>query len=319
MPTFCRHNRFVQNCPICRQELEPQSVAAPRGRGTGTRSRPGSPRTQRPGGGSGVRVRHETRAGDDGYRSALVPGLRASDDARRLAQELAFAAGRLAVLGSAPPGLYGEARAQADPEEAAWLCFLIAYLSPLDGPDPFAGVRAVRRPWRAAEPLTLEDAALGPRSSHGAAPGERTLAAYRHWAARAGSQSQALLGDPAWSAQRRFERIYERLALPGLRRAGRYDLLATLGALGLVALDAATLALTEDDAATQAAKRVFGIGDRINLERRAAALAAACELPLASLDLGLANWAATERMTQGVDSQTLDGAARARVEAALGL
>ncbi len=40
-----------------------------------------------------------------------------------------------------------------------------------------------------------------------------------------------------------------------------------------------------------AAKRVFGIGERGVLERRAADLAEAAELPLEALDLGLLNWA----------------------------
>jgi len=43
-------------------------------------------------------VRQMARATDDGYRSPLVPGLKASTDAERLADELAFAATRLAEL-----------------------------------------------------------------------------------------------------------------------------------------------------------------------------------------------------------------------------
>ena len=90
-----------------------------------------------------MRVRRENRAGDDGYRSGLLPGLRASGDAEALAQEIAFAHGRLLALGAAPPDLYGEVRALAeeDIERATWICFLIAYLSPLEGEDPFAGIR----------------------------------------------------------------------------------------------------------------------------------------------------------------------------------
>jgi hypothetical protein len=51
---------------------------------------------------------------------------------------------------------------------------------------------------------------------------------------------------------------------------------------------------------TLAAKRVLGIGDPLLLERRAAELAAACEVPLESLDLGLYNWERGERATMGV-------------------
>jgi len=50
-------------------------------------------------------VRREGRASDDGYRSELLPGLRASADAHRLADEIGFSAGRLQVLASAPPDL----------------------------------------------------------------------------------------------------------------------------------------------------------------------------------------------------------------------
>ncbi|HYM54095.1 MAG TPA: hypothetical protein VES97_01930, partial [Solirubrobacteraceae bacterium] len=90
-----------------------------------------------------MRVQREGRAEDDGYRSELVPGLRASADASRLAEEIAFSSARLLALGEDPPGLYAEARALAagDLERATWTCFLIAYLSPLEGEDPFAGIR----------------------------------------------------------------------------------------------------------------------------------------------------------------------------------
>ncbi len=36
-------------------------------------------------------------------------------------------------------------------EERTWLAFLIAYLGPLDGEEPFAAIEAVRVPWAAAE------------------------------------------------------------------------------------------------------------------------------------------------------------------------
>ena len=51
-----------------------------------------------------------------------------------------------------------------------------------------------------------------------------------------GTQAAAFTGDPAWSPERRFERLFERLALPGFARAGRYELLVTLGRLGLYEL-----------------------------------------------------------------------------------
>ena len=73
---------------------------------------------------------------------------------------------------------------------------------------------------------------LGPRTSHDPARGADTLLAYRQWVQRSsggGGQARALIGDPSWSPERRFERLFERLALPGLGRTGRYDLLLTLG------------------------------------------------------------------------------------------
>jgi hypothetical protein len=282
-----------------------------------------------------VRVQREARAGDDGYRSALLPGLRASGDALALAEEVAFAHGRLLELGAAPAGLYGEVRAIAeeDIERATWTCFLIAYLSPLDGEDPFAGIRSalagvhddgvhddgvhdggvhdggVHDLDRLGD---LNEIPLGPRTSHDRARGTSTLLAYRHWAERAGGQQRAFEGDPEWSPKRRFERCFERLALPGLGRMGRYDLLVTLGRLGLYELQADSLHFTSanepstGDLATLAAKRVFAIGDPLLLERRAQLLADAISVPVETLDLALANWGSGTRATLGFRSETCD-------------
>ncbi len=108
MPTFCRHNRFIERCPICSKTLpgnEPAG-AAPRRAKAGASSTRGGTGSRR--GGTGLRVRREGRAAEDGYSNALVPGLHASADAVRLAEEIDFAAGRLAALALDPPGLYGE-------------------------------------------------------------------------------------------------------------------------------------------------------------------------------------------------------------------
>ncbi len=280
-------------------------------------------------------MRREGRAEDDGYRSALIAGIRGSADASRLAQEIAFAGARLSALEAEPPGLYGEARALAsvDLERASWICFLCAYLSPLQDSDPFAGIRAVLEqaptlPMEGALP-GLTDVPLGPRSSHVPARGGETLLAYRQWVGRAGgdpaTQAHALAGDPAWSPERRFERLFERLALPGLGRTGRYEMLVTLGHLGLYELRAGSLQLSgagassAEEATSVAAKRVFGIGDPLLLERRAAALAEAIAVPIETLDLALANWGATERACVGVAPACIDEAALERAEAALGL
>ncbi len=328
---FCRHNRFIERCPICRETL-PENIA-PRAPAAGARAkRPAgggvAARRRGKGAGQGVRVYSErSRASeDDGFRSGLVPGLRSSSDALALAEEIAFANGRLLTLTTAPPGLYLEIREQSDPEQAAWMCFLTAYLSPLqDAEDPFAGIRqALTVDWRSGELPELEGVPLGPRTSHDQARGASTLAAYRQWAERAGSQAQAYGGDPAWSRPRRFERLFERLTLPGFGRMGRYDLLVTLGRLGLHDLRADSLHLAAGAAAagdltTVAAKRVFGIGDPLNLERRALELSNAISVPVEALDLALANWGTGERATVGLAADTHDARSLERTRGALGL
>ena len=296
-----------------------------------------------------MRVHRELRAEDDGYSSALAPGLHASGDAARLAEEIAFASGRLLRLHAAPPDLFNEIRALAgdgDLERATWMCFLTVYLSPLQSDDPFSGIRlALERGERNgdaggdgdgdgygdgdgdgdADIPPLDGIPLGPRTSHDPARGDETLLAYRHWAAYAGSQALALIGDESWTPQRRFERAFERLALPGLGRMGRYELLVTLGRLGLYELQADSLHLAAgrgagpDDLTTLAAKRVLAVGDPIYLERRAVAFAAELSVPVDVLDLAFANWGTGERATLGFRTDTIDPHAHERVRDALGL
>jgi hypothetical protein len=307
MPKFCRHNLLLQNCPICSREQEVElrplvsssasRVTEPR---PSTRTSSTRERGARSSSRSGVTVRRLRTSIDDGYRSPLVPGLKSSEEAQRLAEELAFAATRLDLLATDPPGLYADVAADGDLEERTWLAFLIDYLSPLEQDDPFAAIAAARVPWSSDELPALDEVQTGPRTAHDPARGTRTLAAYRAWAARAGSQTAALTGGAEWSADRRFARAMERLALPGLHRAARFDLLATLGALGAYELRAGSLALGGDDEVTVAAKRALGIGDPLLLERRAAQLAHACGFPLEALDLGLENWERGERVTAGL-------------------
>ena len=119
----------------------------------------------------------------------------------------------------------------------------------------------------------------------------RTATAYRAWAARAGTQVAAFEADPAWTPERRFAKVLERLALPGFGRDRRFELLVTLGSAGVYPLAAGALHVgREDDPTTLAAKRLLVSGDPRLLERRAADLAAAAELPIAALDRGLAVW-----------------------------
>jgi hypothetical protein len=257
---------------------------------------------------------------DDGYRSPLAPGLRSSADARALAEEIAFAQARLNVLESKPPGLYREvADVAGELEERTWLALLIAYLAPLEGAeDPFASIREVRTSWSSGELPNLEDAETGPRAAYDAARPTRTLEAYRAWAERSGSQAAALTGEAAWSPERRFPRTYERLALPGLHRDARFELLSSLGRLGVYELQAEALALGGGDQVTLAAKRALGIGDPMLLERRARDLAAACAVNLEALDLAFYNWERGERATVGVPEADGEGL-EAPVLDALGL
>jgi hypothetical protein len=275
---FCRHNRLTANCPICSRELQaelkaktPISSSRPR---SSTSSRGGTT-TRR----TGVVTKRLARAADDGYRNGLVPGLRATADAERLAAALAAATARLE-----PPGPYPEVAAEPDLEEATWLAFLLAHGS------------EERPSWASGE-----------------AP-DRTGAAYRAWAERAGSQAQAFGGEPSWTPQRRFSRVFERLALPGFPRAERFDLLTVLGAAGRYELEAGELHLAAgEDATTDAAKRVLVSGDKLLLERRARDLADAAEVPLAALDRALAIWG-----TPG-DHADLAAEAPAPIRAALSL
>jgi hypothetical protein len=268
-----------------------------------------------------VTVRRVARGGDDGYRNSLVIGLKSSVDAGRLAEEIAFAEHRLRTLEQAPPGLYLEvADAAGEVEERSWLAFLIAYLCPLEGEDPFAEIARVRTSWASGAVPDLADVRTGPRSAHDPTRGARTLEAYRTWAGRAGSQAAAFTGDAGWSPERRFARAFERLALPGLHRDARFDLLVTLGRLGVYELRAGSLALGGTGDVTVGAKRAFGIGDVLLLERRALDLANACQIPLEALDLGLHNWQRGERATLGLGAEAEpEPDALATVRAALGL
>ena len=220
-----------------------------------------------------------------------MPGLRATADTERLAAAIAAGAAR-----HEPPGPYEAVAAEPDREQASWLAFLLALAGP-DDPGRQAEIAAAEPPFADAAPEGLP---------------ARAIASYRQWAAKAGSQSAAFLGEPDWSPARRFARVFERLALPGLSRATRFELLVTLGTAGVYELEAGELALGgDDDATTAAAKRVLASGDKMLLERRARELADTAAVPLAALDRGLALW--------GAPNAELDAGAPATVRAALGL
>ena len=134
--------------------------ATPRPARTASGRRPSAARA------GNLRVRRMVRAADDGYEHELLPGLRSSVDPAHLADEIAFSADRLEQLSSDPPGLYADVALASDAEEAVWLAFLIAYLSPLEGDDPWAGIAAARTTWSSGELPPLDEVPLGPRTAH---------------------------------------------------------------------------------------------------------------------------------------------------------
>jgi hypothetical protein len=289
---FCRHNRLTANCPICSRELEAElrAKAPPRPAPARRATAAGGPSRTRRSAPGGLVTRRLARAADDGYRNALVPGLRATADAERLAAALTVAVERLE-----PPGPYEAVAAEPDREQASWLAFLLALAGP-DDPGLQAEIAAAEPRFGVEPPVALP---------------ARAVDSYRQWAAKAGSQVAAFTGEPDWTPARRFARVLERLALPGLTRATRFELLNTLGAAGVYELEAGELGLGgDDDATTQAAKRVLASGDKMLLERRARDLAASAGVPLGALDRALALWGA---------GAELDTPAPAAVRAALGL
>jgi hypothetical protein len=113
------------------------------------------------------------------------------------------------------------------------------------------------------------------------------------------------------------------MALPGLRRSARFEFLLLASRLGLADIELWTLKYADADATSPVgigARRVFGIGDAIELQRRAAALMAELDLPMAALDLALWNWssAGEERVSGGV-ALTVGETGAQRAYARLGL
>ncbi len=258
---FCRHNRMTAKCPICSKEMEAELRAKAPPRPAGIRRAPAAPRapprrsTPRSG---GLVTRKLARAADDGYRNTLVPGLRATADAERLAGALLIAAERLE-----PPGPYEAVATEPDREQASWLAFLLALVGP-DAPELQDAVAAAAPRYEDGAPAELPGGAR-PRRSPPTASGS-SAAARRSRASPARPTGRRSAASPACSSGSRC---------PGLGRAPRFELLAALGAAGLYELVPDQLQLgVEEDAATQAAKRILLSGDKMLLERRARDLAA---------------------------------------------
>lgn len=286
---FCRHNRLTSKCPICSREQRseqtpvrhvtvrrPGATSTPKPRSASSSSSPStSPRSSKR-----LVTRQLLRAADDGYRNPLVPGMKATADAERLAIALTQARDRLL-----PPGPYPLIADEPDLEQATWLAFLFAL-----APELREVLAEAQPAWEDADISALPTAKA------------RTAGSYRAWVARAGSQEKAFTGEQIWSPRRRFGRVFERLSLPGFTRPMRFDLLAALGAAGRYGLEADAMHFTEDDATTLAAKRLLVSGDTMLLERRARDLAEAADLPIGALDRGLAVWGTpTEHVDETVE------------------
>ena len=267
---FCRHNRLTSKCPICSRELEEQLRSkAPvrhvtvRKPGASSTPRARSDRRRRARSGRLV-TRKLARAADDGYRNPLVPGLQ-GDRRCRTARDRAH---RRRTRGSSRPG---RTRDRRDARRRA---------GDLAGVPVRARARAPRRastrrspPWADAD---VSRAARRPSS----APPPPTAPGSSAPARRRPRSRARRSGRP----ERRFGRVFERLALPGftprraLRPADRARRRRPLPARGATPCTSSRTTPT-----TLAAKRALVSGDRMLLERRARDLADASELPIAAL------------------------------------
>jgi hypothetical protein len=241
-------------------------------------------------------VRRLARGAEDGYRSLLVPGLKSSEDAERLAEEIAFSAARLQLMEQVAAG--------ADLEDVPSSWREIAAPGDLD--------ERTR--------LAMNVVLSGPRSFE-SVDRDQAIDGFEAWGARNGSLARAFAGEASWTPERRFERDFERLGgVRGLSRDMRYELLTLLGRLGVYELRAGRLFLSGENEATWAAKRALGIGDPLLLERRAGELAQACGVPVEALDLALHNWGSGTRISDGLpDEAQADDPLRQQALSALGL
>ncbi len=305
VPTFCRHNRLTANCPICTREqnvamrplVSGGSASAPpptrehKPERQSKGARPRAPRAVRERA-NAVKVRKLVRGADDGFASPLLPGLKSSEDAQRLVEELAFATTRLEAMAAVAAGSLQ-----------------------LDGPWPLiAGVTAANETevdggsgeldLEARARLAFETALSGDRGVSDAQTVASITESYDAWWGRAGSQQAALIGEQYWTPERRFDRVFERMAFKGFGRDPRFEMLVLLGRLGVFDLRAGSLHLTGENEATWAGKRAMGIADPVLLERRAREFAEACEAPLEALDLAFHNWGSGKRVGDGIDPDT---------------
>jgi hypothetical protein len=170
----------------------------------------------------------------------------------------------------------------------------------VDGADPTWSEIAAPGDLEARTQVAIRHVLSGPRGRESGTRLDEALAGFDAWGARSGSLAAGFTGEHSWTPERRFERIFERLQFGGLTRDPRFELLTTLGRLGVYELRPDKLFLRGENEATWAAKRVLGIGDPLLLGRRAAELARACQAPLEALDLAFHNWGAGTRTGGGL-------------------
>ena len=246
MPMFCRHNRLTANCPICSRELQADLKSkAP--------VRSSRPRTSTRGGTAPRAPRCGDQAAREGGRRRLSQPARARPARDRGRRAAGLRAGRRRrPARAAGPVSGGGRRARPRGGDVAGLPARAQPAPSEERGRPVGVGRGCRA--RTAEPRT--------------APGRTAPARRRRRSA----------ARPSWTPQRRFSRVFERLALPGfaprraLRPADRARRRRPLRARGR-----RTAPDGGEDATTEAAKRLLVSGDKLLLERRARDLAEAAE------------------------------------------
>ena len=239
-PRLARASELLSPQPLRRElpDLPAAPIRRPPRGAPPARRRPRAARSSAPatsrGSRSAVRVRKLTQAADDGYRNELVPGVKASADAERLAAELAFATARLAELAADPPGAVRADRrgARSRGGAVARVPHRVPRRRPRATTRSPRSARRTCRGRRASCPTSTSRSGCARRTSRRRARARCSPTAPGR--TRAGSQPAAFAGEASWTPERRFDRLFERLALPGFGRPGRYELLVSLGRLGVV-------------------------------------------------------------------------------------
>ena len=268
--------------------------ARPASAARGARSRGGAPGSA--GRGSGVTVRRLAR--EQRRRLPVGAGARAEIRRRRDGWPTRWRSPRPAGTAGhrSARAVRGGRRPAGDIEQRSWLAFLLAWLGPLDGDDPFGAIAAARTPWASGERPTSTAwqparARSRPAARRGrprrTGPGRPRRLAGRRVRRRAG-----------WTPERRFARVYERLALPGLDRGRSFRPAGDARRAGVYELPPApcTSAAPTGHARCQADPR----------DRRPAAAGAplgrageCVRAPLEALDLGFFNWERGARASAG--------------------